>query len=54
MILANNKAIYHFVFQGYLAGIDDGLQLQGREQAVCYGGSWDGQGVGDIWRRNAR
>ncbi len=38
---------------GYLAGVDNGLQLQGRELAAVYGGLWDGQGVGDIWRRYA-
>lgn len=36
-----------------LAGVDDGLQLQGRELAFADGGFGDGQGVGDVRRRDA-
>lgn len=37
----------------YLTGVDDGLQLQGGQQARVNGAFWNGQCVGDVRRRNA-
>lgn len=37
----------------YLTGVDDGLQLQGGQQARVNGAVWNGQCVGDVRRRNA-
>lgn len=36
--------------RGYLAGVGDGLQLQGRQGPAVRGGQ--GKGVGDVWRRD--
>lgn len=36
----------------YLASIDDGFELQGREQASPNSVIWDGECVGDVWGRD--
>lgn len=36
----------------YLAGIDDGFKLQGRQQPCPDSVLWDGECVGDVWGRD--